>query len=201
MKIEPLGVPDAWVCTPAVHGDDRGFFLEWLRTDKLAEATGRRFEIQQANHSLSARGVTRGLHFADTPPGQAKLVYCPVGSVLDVIVDLRVGSPTFGAVDTVLLSAAERKVVFVSEGLGHGFCSLEDGSSVNYLVSTVYNPVGERTICPTDPELGLPWPTDLGELSLSAKDAEGPTLAEAREQGILPDYQRCQAWYAELATH
>lgn len=198
MKIEPLAVPDAWVCTPAVHGDDRGFFLEWLRTDKLAEVTGRRFEIRQANHSLSARGVTRGLHFADTPPGQAKLVYCPVGRVLDVIVDLRVGSPTFGAVDSVVLGGPERKVVFVSEGLGHGFCALEDRSSVNYLVSTVYTPTAERTINPLDPELGLPWPTDLGELALSDKDADGPSLAEAREQGVLPDYQRCQAWYEAL---
>jgi dTDP-4-dehydrorhamnose 3,5-epimerase len=198
VRIEPLGVADAWVCTPTVHGDDRGFFLEWLRTDKLAEATGRRFEIQQANHSRSARGVTRGLHFADTPPGQSKLVYCPEGAVLDVVVDLRVGSPTFGAVDSVVLESGSRKVVFVSEGLGHGFCALEDGSSVNYLVSTVYNPVIEHTINPLDPELGLPWPTDLGALSLSDKDAAGPTLAQAREQGILPDYQRCQEWYETL---
>lgn len=196
MKIEPLAVPDSWVCMPAVHGDDRGFFLEWLRTDKLGEVTGRRFEIQQANHSLSARGVTRGLHFADTPPGQAKLVYCPVGRVLDVIVDLRVGSPTFGVVDSVVLGGPERKVVFVSEGLGHGFCALEDGSSVNYLVSTVYNPTGERTINPLDPELALPWPTELGALSLSDKDACGPSLAEAHELGILPDYRRCLEWYA-----
>jgi len=198
VKIEALDVPDAWVCTPAVHGDERGFFLEWLRVDKLAEATGRRFEIRQANHSLSARGVTRGLHFADTPPGQAKLVYCPVGRVLDVVVDLRLGSPTFGAVDSVVLEAGSRKIVFVSEGLGHGFCSLEDGSSVNYLVSTVYNPAGERTINPLDPELALPWPTDIGELSLSEKDANGPSLAQAREQRILPDYAACRAWYKGL---
>jgi dTDP-4-dehydrorhamnose 3,5-epimerase len=198
VKIEPLGVPDAWVCTPTVHGDDRGFFLEWLRTDKLAEATGRRFEIQQANHSLSARGVTRGLHYADTPPGQAKLIYCPVGAVLDVIVDLRVGSPTFGAVDSIVLEADSRKIVFASEGLGHGFCALEDNSSVNYLVSTVYNPTIERAVHPLDPELALPWPTDIGELALSDKDAVAPTVAEAREQGLLPDYAKCQDWYETL---
>ena len=198
MKIEPLAVPDAWVCTPAVHGDDRGFFLEWLRTDKLGDVTGRRFEIQQANHSLSSRGVTRGLHYADTPPGQAKLVYCPQGSALDVVVDLRVGSPTFGAVDSVVLEPGSRKVVFVSEGLGHGFCALEDNTSVNYLVSTVYNPTIERTVHPVDPDLNLPWPTDLGELVLSEKDATAPTFTEAREQGLLPDYQRCQEWYAGL---
>jgi dTDP-4-dehydrorhamnose 3,5-epimerase len=200
MRIEPLAVPDAWVCTPDVHGDDRGFFLEWLRTDKLAAATGRRFEIQQANHSLSARGVTRGLHFADTPPGQAKLVYCPVGRVLDVVVDLRVGSPTFGTVDSVVLGGPERRIVFVSEGLGHGFCALEDGSSVNYLVSTVYNPSIERTIYPLDPVLALPWPDDVGELALSEKDRTGPTLAEAREQGILPDFQECKEWYETLRS-
>jgi dTDP-4-dehydrorhamnose 3,5-epimerase len=200
MRIEPLAVPDAWVCTPDVHGDDRGFFLEWLRTDKLAAATGRRFEIQQANHSLSAHGVTRGLHFADTPPGQAKLVYCPVGRVLDVVVDLRVGSPTFGTVDSVVLGGPERRIVFVSEGLGHGFCALEDGSSVNYLVSTVYNPSIERTIYPLDPVLALPWPDDVGELALSEKDRTGPTLAEAREQGILPDFQECKEWYETLRS-
>jgi dTDP-4-dehydrorhamnose 3,5-epimerase len=198
MKIEPLQVPDAWVCTPRVHGDDRGAFLEWFRGDALAEATGRRFVAMQANHSVSKRGVVRGLHFADVPPGQAKFVYCPVGAVIDFVVDLRVGSPTFGAVDSVVLDDVDRRAVFISEGLGHAFCALRDGTSVNYLVSSVYDPVGERTVSPLDPPLGIAWPTDLGDLLMSPKDVAGPSLDEAARLGILPSYEACQAKYVDL---
>lgn len=198
MKVEPLAVPDAWMCTPPVHGDDRGAFLEWFRADVLAAVTGRGFEIRQANHSISKRGVVRGLHFADVPPGQAKFVYCPVGAVLDVVVDLRVGSPTFGAVDSVVLDDVDRRAVFISEGLGHAFCALRDDTSVNYLVSSVYDPVAERTVSPLDPTLALAWPTDIGELAMSDKDLAGPTIAAALEAGILPSYLACQARYAAL---
>jgi dTDP-4-dehydrorhamnose 3,5-epimerase len=198
MKVEPLAVPDAWLCTPRVHGDDRGMFLEWYRGDILAEATGRRFDIIQANHSRSKRGVLRGLHFADVPPGQAKFVYCPQGSALDVIVDLRVGSPTFGAVDSVVLDDRERRAVFIAEGLGHAFCALSDDTSLTYLVSSVYNPAVERTVSPVDPELALPWPIDAAELELSPKDRDAPTLAAARAAGELPDYDACLAAYAAM---
>lgn len=199
MKIEPLGVPDAWVCTPRVHGDDRGAFLEWFRGDALAEATGRRFTAMQANHSTSKRGVVRGVHFADVPPGQAKFVYCPVGAVLDIVVDLRVGSPTFGAVDTVVLDDVDRRAVFISEGLGHAFCALRDDTSVNYLVSSVYDPVAERTVSPLDPTLGLNWPDDLGDLLMSDKDVAAPSLEDAARNGILPFYDACRERYADLS--
>jgi dTDP-4-dehydrorhamnose 3,5-epimerase len=198
VNIDALGVPDAWVCTPPVHGDDRGSFLEWFRSDLLTPAAGRSFDVVQANHSVSARGVVRGLHFADVPPGQAKYVYCPVGAILDVIVDLRVGSPTFGVVDSVVLDDVDRRAVFIAEGLGHAFCSLRDGSSATYLVSTPYNPVAERTVSPTDPALSLPWPQDIGPLILSDKDVAGPTVEEAARQGILPTFEACQARYASL---
>jgi dTDP-4-dehydrorhamnose 3,5-epimerase len=198
MQIEPMTMPDAWVCSPRVFGDDRGDFLEWFRADTLAEAIGRRFDVIQANHSVSRRGVVRGLHYADVPPGQAKYVYCPVGAVLDVIVDLRVGSATFGAVDSVVLDDVDRRGVFISEGLGHAFMALRDDSSVTYLVSTAYNPSIERTISPTDPALGLPWPDDVGELVLSDKDVDGPSLEAALAQGILPTMADCQARYAAL---
>jgi dTDP-4-dehydrorhamnose 3,5-epimerase len=198
MKIEAMAVPGAWLCTPRVHGDDRGTFLEWFRGDLLAEATGRRFEVAQANHSISKRGTVRGLHFADVPPGQAKLVYCPAGAVLDLVVDLRVGSPTFGAVDSVVLDDVDRRAIFISEGLGHAFCALRDGTSVNYLVSSVYDPVAERTVSPTDPALALPWPADLGELLLSDKDVNAPSLSEAERQGLLPSYDRCLERYSAL---
>jgi dTDP-4-dehydrorhamnose 3,5-epimerase len=196
VKIEELSIADAYVITPVVHGDSRGMFTEWLRGDRLAEATGRRFDVVQANHSLSARGVVRGVHLADVPPGQAKYVYCPSGAVLDVIVDVRVGSPTYGVVDSVVLDDTERRAVFLSEGLGHAFCSLRDGSAVTYLVSTAYNPTIERTVSPLDAELMLPWPTDIGDLTLSDKDTAAPTLAEARALGILPTYDACREFYA-----
>jgi dTDP-4-dehydrorhamnose 3,5-epimerase len=196
VKIEPLAVPGAWLCTPRVHGDDRGMFLEWYRGDLLAAATGRRFDIVQANHSRSKRGVVRGIHFADVPPGQAKFVYCPAGSVLDVIVDLRVGSPTFGKVDSVVLDDVDRRAVFIAEGLGHGFCALQDDTALTYLVSSVYQPEIERTVCPVDPDLSLPWPDDITELLLSDKDRDAPTLAAAVAAGELPSYDACVAAYA-----
>jgi dTDP-4-dehydrorhamnose 3,5-epimerase len=198
MNIDALKVPDAWVCTPIVRGDDRGAFVEWFRGDLLAAATGRRFDIVQANHSVSKRGVVRGVHFADVPPGQAKFVYCPVGAFLDIVVDVRVGSPTFGAVDSVVIDDVDRRAVFLSEGLGHVLCALQDGSSANYLVSTHYDPAAERTISPLDPALALPLPGDLGELLLSDKDVAAPTLSQALEQGLLPTDDACRARYAQL---
>jgi dTDP-4-dehydrorhamnose 3,5-epimerase len=199
VKIEPLTVPGSWLCSPPVHRDDRGAFMEWFRGDLLAAATGRRFDIVQANHSVSKRGVVRGVHFADVPPGQAKFVYCPVGAVLDVIVDLREGSPTFGQVDSVVLDDVDRRAVFIAEGLGHAFCALRDESSVSYLVSSLYNPTAERTVSPVDPDLALQWPAEVGPISTSERDLAAPTLAEARERGILPSYEQCLARYSALA--
>ena len=197
MKVEPLGVPDAWMCTPAVFGDDRGAFLEWFRADALQAATGRSFTIVQANHSVSRRGSVRGVHFADVPPGQAKYVYCPRGAVLDVIVDIRVGSPTFGRSASVVLDEIDRRGVFISEGLGHAFCALADDTSVTYLVSTSYNPTAEHGVHPVDPDLALPWPSDVDVL-LSPKDAAAPSLAAAVESGLLPAYDDCLRRYDEL---
>jgi len=197
VKVEPLDIPDAWVCTPNVVGDDRGVFLEWFRADALAEATGRSFTVVQANHSLSRKGTVRGVHFADVPPGQAKYVYCPRGRVLDVIVDLRVGSPSYGSSTTVVLDDVDRRGVFLSEGLGHAFCALADDTSVTYLVSSVYNPTAEHGVHPLDVDLSLPWPGGV-DVVLSPKDAAAPTLTAARDSGLLPSYDACQARYASL---
>jgi dTDP-4-dehydrorhamnose 3,5-epimerase len=199
VNIEPLAVPGAWVCTPPVHGDERGAFVEWFRGDLLAAATGRRFEIVQANHSVSRRGVVRGVHFADVPPGQAKFIYSPVGSFLDIVVDLRVGSPTFGAVDSVVLDDVDRRAVFIAEGIGHALCALRDDSSVNYLVSAAYNPSAEHGITPLDPVLSALLPADTGDLLLSEKDTAAPTISEAIDLGVLPTYEACLARYATLA--
>jgi dTDP-4-dehydrorhamnose 3,5-epimerase len=197
MNVEPLDIPDAWVCTPREFGDDRGVFLEWFRADALAAASGRSFTAVQANHSVSRRGSVRGVHFADVPPGQAKYVYCPRGAVLDVIVDIRVGSPSYGNWTSVELDEVERRGVFLSEGLGHAFCALTDDASVTYLVSTFYNPTGEHGINPIDPALELRWPAGL-ELVLSPKDEAAPTLAQAAASGLLPTYEACQAHYRTL---
>jgi dTDP-4-dehydrorhamnose 3,5-epimerase len=166
--------------------------------------TGHRFDLRQANCSVSAAGVLRGVHFADVPPGQAKYVTCAAGAVLDVIVDIRVGSPTFGRHDTVLLDDTDRRAVYLSEGLGHAFLSLADGSTVTYLCSTGYNPAAEHGIDPTDPELGIDWPTvgrDGTALThqLSDKDTAAPTLAQAKASGLLPDFDDVSAYLRSLA--
>ena len=197
MKIRELAVPDSYVVDLVPHGDSRGRFTEWYRAEVLAEAVGYSLPLAQANHSVSARGALRGVHFALVPPGQAKYIYCPAGRVLDVVVDIRVGSPTFGVHDSVLLDSENPRAVYLSEGLGHAFVSLTDASSVTYLVSTGYSPGREFGIDPMDPELGLPWPVDL-EFEFSAKDRAAPTLAQAREQGLLPTMEECAARYAEL---
>ena len=197
MEIRELAVPDAYVVDLVPHGDARGRFTEWYRADVLTSATGFGLTLAQGNHSVSARGVLRGVHFALVPPGQAKYVYCPAGLVLDVVLDVRVGSPTFGVHDAVLLDSEQPRAVYLAEGLGHAFVSLADRSSVTYLVSTGYSPGREFGIHPLDPALDLPWPGDL-EFELSAKDSGAPTLAEARERGLLPTMEQCTARYEEL---
>ena len=199
MQIRQLAVGDAYVLDLVPHGDARGRFTEWYRADVLAGELGHALPLAQANHSVSARGVLRGVHFALVPPGQAKYVYCPAGRVLDVVVDVRIGSPTFGAHDAVLLDGEQPRAVYLAEGLGHAFLSLADGSSVTYLVSSGYDPAREFGVSPMDPALDLPWPDDV-EFELSAKDQQAPTLAEAREQGLLPTIEECRARYAQLGT-
>ncbi|GAA4669272.1 dTDP-4-dehydrorhamnose 3,5-epimerase family protein [Gordonia humi] len=191
MRVRPLTIDGAWEFTPVQHGDDRGVFLEAFKADLLAETIGHRFDLAQVNTSVSAAGVLRGIHFADVPPGQAKYVTCTVGAILDVIVDIRVGSPTFGQWDAVLLDDGDRKAVYLSEGLGHGFCSLQDGSTVTYLCSTGYDPTAEHGVNPLDADLAIDWPRvgrDGGplEYELSAKDTAAPSLAQARADGLLP---------------
>lgn len=190
MKIRPLTIEGAFEVTPVQHGDDRGRFLEWYRFDRLAEAVGHPLDLAQANLSTSARGVVRGVHFADVPPGQAKYVTCVSGAVADVIVDLRAGSPTFGTWEMVRLDDEDRRAVYLAEGLGHGFCALTEGATVAYLCSSTYRPGHEHGIHPLDPELGIAWP--VGEPVLSAKDAAAPSLAEAGVNGLLPLYDICK---------
>ncbi|MEU1287368.1 dTDP-4-dehydrorhamnose 3,5-epimerase family protein [Kitasatospora sp. NPDC005856] len=196
MKFRELSIEGAFEIVPQVHGDARGHFTEWYRFDLLAEVVGHPLNLAQANLSLSAKDVVRGIHFADVPPGQAKYVSCTRGAVLDVIVDLRVGSPNFGTWEFVRLDDTQRNAVYIPEGLGHGFCALTDDATLTYLCSATYNPTGEHGVHPLDPELGIEWPTDAPQLS--ARDAVAPSLAEALATGLLPDYQACKAYTESL---
>lgn len=199
MDFRPLEIADAYAFSPRVFPDERGLFVAPFQEEALRRATGHPLRIGQTNHSVSRRGVIRGVHFADTPPGQAKYIYCPAGELLDVVVDLRVGSPTFGRWDAVRLDAREFNAVYLAEGLGHAFVALTDDTVMAYLCSEPYNPSAEHGINPLDPALGLPWPQELTPV-VSEKDRAAPTLAEAREQGLLPSYADCAAYYEKLRS-
>ncbi|MBW3615113.1 MAG: dTDP-4-dehydrorhamnose 3,5-epimerase family protein [Actinobacteria bacterium] len=195
MLVEPLPIAGAYLFTPVQHADDRGVFLEWYRADVLQAATGRSLPLAQANNSISRRGVVRGIHYADVPPGQAKFVYCPHGAVLDVVVDVRVGSPTFGTWTSVRLDDVERRAVYLAEGLGHGFEALTDSASITYLCSTPYAPGHEHSVQALDPALGIGWTTAAP--ILAPRDEAAPTLAEAEAAGVLPRWSDCLGWYDE----
>ncbi|MFE2410650.1 dTDP-4-dehydrorhamnose 3,5-epimerase [Kitasatospora sp. NPDC059408] len=199
MKFRELSIPGAFEVTPQQHGDPRGLFMEWYRFDRLEEVVGHPLRLAQGNLSVSAKDVVRGIHFADVPPGQAKYVSCVRGAVLDVVVDLRVGSPAFGKWEFVRLDDTERKSVYIPEGVGHGFCALTDDATLSYVCSETYNPTGEHAVHPLDPDLGIEWPADAPQLS--ARDAAAPTLAEAIASGLLPDYRQCLAYTEGLRTN
>ncbi|MEV7891522.1 dTDP-4-dehydrorhamnose 3,5-epimerase [Streptomyces sp. NPDC002817] len=195
--MRPLGIEGAWVLEPKVFPDERGSFHEWYRGEEFREATGYDLSLAQANCSVSKRGVLRGVHFADVPPGQAKYVTCVRGAVLDVVVDVRVGSPTFGSWEAVRLDDDTRHAVFLAEGLGHAFMALTDDATVVYLCSTGYAPGREHGVHPLDPQLAIAWPEGIAPV-LSDKDGQAPSLAEAERSGLLPSYEECSAYYERL---
>ena len=197
MEFREMKIPDAYVFTPRQHHDDRGVFLEFFKTGSFNEALGHPLVLQQANCSVSSRGTLRGIHFAQLPPGQAKYVTCVAGAGLDVVVDLRVGSPTFGEWDAQLLDETERCAVYVAEGLGHAFMALSPNATLVYLCSDVFKPTREHGVHPLDPAIGIDWPRDI-EPILSPKDRGAPALAEVQGQGLLASYDEAQAHYAAL---
>ncbi|MCS0636019.1 dTDP-4-dehydrorhamnose 3,5-epimerase [Streptomyces sp. LP05-1] len=202
-----LGIEGAWLREPEVFEDDRGSFHEWFRAPDPDDVTGAAgvaaagpvLRPVQANCSVSVRGTLRGIHFAAVPPGQAKYVTCVRGAVLDVIVDLRTGSPTYRAWEAVRLDDRDHRAVQLAEGLGHGFLALTDDATVVYLCSRGYAPTREHGVHPLDPELAIDWPPGITPL-LSPKDAAAPTLAQAERTGLLPSYRACADWYAGLRT-
>lgn len=205
MTFRALAVAGAWEFTPKQHGDERGVFLEAFQAQPFTATVGHAFDLRQANCSVSAAGVVRGIHFSDVPPGQAKYVTCLRGAVLDVVVDIRVGSPSFGAWDSVLLDDVQRRAIYLAEGLGHAFMSLEDDSTVMYLCSTPYAPGREHGVNPLDAAIGIDWPTSDrrgGAIRpiLSDKDSAAPTLAEAAAAGLLPRYDAVLAYVESLRS-
>lgn len=193
-----MSIEGVWEFTPILRPDDRGVFLESFTAVSLESAVGHAFDLRQMNISVSRAGTVRGVHFADVPPGQAKYVQCFAGRILDVVVDIRVGSPTFGTYDAVVLDDEARNGLYIAEGLGHAFCALSENVTIGYLCSEPYAPTREHGIHPLDADLALPWP-DGADL-LSPKDAAAPTLAQALEQGLLPDYERCREFVTGLAS-
>lgn len=194
MKATELSIPGAWEFLPQRFDDDRGSFLVWYDAAVFADALGFEFSVAQVNQSVSRRGVVRGVHWADVPVGQAKYVYCPRGAVLDIVVDLRVGSPTFGRHEVTRLDSIDHRAVYLAEGLGHAFVAVEEESLVSYLCSTRYAPARERIVHVRDADLALPWPADI-EPILSERDANAPGLAELRSADLLPRYDECQRLY------
>lgn len=161
-------------------------------------AAGRDLRVAQANCSVSKRGVIRGIHFSDVPPGQAKYVTCVAGAILDVIVDVRVGSPSYGRWTSVELTEENADAVFISEGLGHAFAALTDDAKIFYLCSTFYDPQRERGVHPLDAQIGIEWPLDTAPI-LSEKDQAAPSLSAARTSLMLPDYTRCRDFVSAQA--
>lgn len=204
MEIVPLKISGAYRVSPKIFPDDRGLFFEAFKSPTFVEATGRRLDVQQVNTSVSKAGTIRGIHFADVPPSQAKYVFCPSGAILDFVIDIRVGSPTFGQYDSVLLDDSDRNAIFISEGLGHAFISLEDNSVATYLCSTTYAPGREHGVNPLCKTIGIDWPSEdrngrAMELLLSQKDTEAPGLLKAKEAGLLPALEDVEDFLSTLS--
>ncbi|MCF8530771.1 MAG: dTDP-4-dehydrorhamnose 3,5-epimerase [Candidatus Nanopelagicales bacterium] len=197
MEARELSLAGVWEFTPILRGDDRGVFLESFKSELFGAVVGRSLDLAQMNVSISRAGTVRGVHFADVPPGQAKYVQCFAGQILDIVVDIRVGSPTFGHFDAVELSESTRTGLFIPEGFGHAFCALSDSATVGYLCTEEYSPAREHGIHPLDPDLALPWPA-IASPVLSPKDAAAPGFLEARDSGLLPEYTTCMEFMAGL---
>ncbi len=184
MKRVETSLPDVWVIEPRVLSDARGFFIETYHRDNYA-ALGITDDFVQDNHSRSTRGVLRGLHYQLQRP-QAKLCRVIEGEVLDVAVDIRSGSPTFGKCVTVALSSAKQNQIYIPAGFAHGFAVLSESAQFLYKCSDFYDPADERGIAWNDPALGIPW--NISSPLLSEKDRQNPRLSEVAKQ-FLPEYR------------
>nr|WP_241670898.1 dTDP-4-dehydrorhamnose 3,5-epimerase family protein [Streptomyces lavendulae] len=198
MEIRNLALPDVFLVTPRGFPDRRGTFYESFRQDLLSEALGRNFTIAQSNLSVSHRRVLRGIHGVRGEFSQAKLVTCLRGAVLDIVVDLRVGSPTFGRHEVVWLDHRTLTSLYIAEGLGHSFLALDDDTVMNYHCSQPYVADAVYTVSALDPGLALPWGL-TGPAVMSESDEAAPSVEEAVAKDLLPTYEECLELYGRPA--
>jgi dTDP-4-dehydrorhamnose 3,5-epimerase len=188
MTIQELSISGTYVATHRVFPDERGLFREWFKAEDIA-TIDKGFSVQQANFSKSKQFVIRGIHYSLAPEGQAKIVTCASGRIVDVLVDLRIGSPTYLRVEYIELSDDSGKVVFIPTGVGHGFIVESETAAVVYLTSSGYAPGYEKAICPTDPTLGIAWKLPyMGNWIISEADRLAPTFSQAKLNFQLPAY-------------
>jgi epimerase EvaD len=199
MQVRELAIAGAFEFTPDIHSDPRGLFVAPYQEAVFVAAVGHSFSPAQLNYSRSARGVIRGQHYTQTPPGNCKYVYCAEGHALDIMLDTRVGSPTFGWWDSVELGNGSFRAVYFPMGVAHSFAALQDDTVMAYMVSSGYVDEQELAIHPLDEALGLPWPKDITPV-LSPRDRAAPTLAEACAAGLLPRYEDCILLSPSAAT-
>ncbi|MFJ2226286.1 dTDP-4-dehydrorhamnose 3,5-epimerase family protein [Streptomyces halstedii] len=191
MQSRQLAVDGAFEFQPKVFTDERGLFVSPFQETAARQALGRPlFPVAQTNHSLSRRGTIRGAHYTLTPPGIAKYVYCARGRALDIVIDVRLGSPTYGRSETVLLDQEDFRAVFFPVGVAHAFVALEDRTVMSYMLSGEYVPENELALSVFDPVLELSLPSDF-EPVMSERDLAAPTLETAEKSGTLPEYRRC----------
>ena len=196
MKVTPLQIDGSWLFELNKFQDSRGYFFESFREDVAEKYFGRKFQVKQSNTSVSKKGSVRGIHYALVPPGQAKYVQCQKGSIIDYVIDIRIGSPTFSQFAEIKLSAEKPQAIFIEEGLAHAFVALEDETVVTYLVSENYNPDREKGINPFDSNIKINWP-DIN-LELSEKDKLANSLEVAGNQNLLPTFDDCKSFIKSL---
>ena len=179
MKVTPLAIPDLLLIEPQVFGDDRGFFFESFNHERFEKAVGKKINFLQDNHSKSVKGVLRGLHYQLAPKAQGKLVRVIQGEVFDVAVDLRQSSPTFGKWNGEVLSADNKKQLWIPEGFAHGFLTLSDTAEFLYKTTDFYSPDHEACIIWNDESLNIEWPQNTN-ITVSSKDEAGKDFLEAK---------------------
>ena len=197
MKAQPLKISGSWKIEFQKFDDNRGFFYESFKEEDFKKLIGRNLNIKQTNTSSSSKGSVRGIHYALVPPSQAKLVQCQRGSIKYYVIDIRVGSPTFGQFEEIELNENSASAVFIEEGLAHAFVALENQTVVTYFVTEKYNPEREKGINPFDKTLNVKWP-DL-ELILSDKDKQAISLEESKAQGLLPSFDECKKFIKSIS--
>ena len=179
MKIKTTPFKEVFILEPTVHFDERGSFMESFNTDVFEKAVGRKINFCQDNQTFSKKGVLRGLHYQQPPFSQSKLVWVIQGQVLDIVVDIRKGAPTFGQHFSVVLSDENKRQLFIPRGFAHGFITLSETSIFSYKVDQYYNAQSEGSIAPDDPNLGIDWQLPQKEWIQSLKDQNHPPMAEA----------------------